>query len=73
MARMATTSYDKMRVIVVSDRSASDERVVFTEDFDSPAEDWCVPGKHTVDSDVIVDDMELPEGFPLEYGLKRVS
>ncbi len=66
---MAT--YDKMRVIVCSSKNGDIEDVIFTEDLDVAAEDHCIPNKTTVDSDVVYDHFELPDGFPTEHTLRR--
>lgn len=58
-----------IRLIIVSNNSGSKEDVIFTEDYDTPATDYC-----TVDQEVTFDDKieaDLPTTFPLEYTLHR--
>jgi hypothetical protein len=65
-----TDYYEKLRIIKQSNESGSEERVYFTEDFDTPIEELTISGL-TVDSDVIIEGIELPSGFPLDYDLIR--
>jgi hypothetical protein len=62
--------YEKLRCIVQSTPDGSDERVYFTEELDEPIEDLTVPG-FEVSRDVILEGVELPSGFPLDYDLAR--
>ena len=54
---------ETVRVIVCSTENGNSESITFTDDFDSPAGDWCAPG-WSVDIDQKI-DMEVPSGFPL--------
>lgn len=57
----------KIRVIVVSDEKGIREDIVFTDDFDVSAEDYCCYDQ-TVQIDKLIDD-NLPMGFPTEFTL----
>jgi len=59
---------ERIRVIVTSTKDGSEENVIFTDDLETPAEDYCRPG-FTVDIDEEID--ELPSGFPMNYTLVR--
>ena len=60
----------KVRIILMSSVSGAKEDVAFTDDFESPAEDFCLNDMQ-VDDDDSISDMELPSGFPLNYLLHR--
>ena len=58
-----------MRLIIVSTENGEREDVIFTEDNETPAADYCDPGQ-TVSYDEEI-NCELPSIFPLEYTLRR--
>lgn len=62
----------RWRVILISSENGQNEHVVFTEDFDTPADEWCCLGinREQVDSDTVV-EVNLPLGFPTERALAR--
>lgn len=59
----------QVRLIQISNTSGSKEGVIFTDDFDADAADWC--NRDTQVDNVEVLDIELPSGFPLNYILWR--
>jgi len=63
---------EEYRLIIISNEDGSDERVIFTDDddYDTPADDFCVAGVHTVDFDKII-EAELPSMFPINSELRR--
>ena len=65
-------AHDKIRYIQGSGESGEKETIVFTYDFDSPADDWMAPGL-TIDKDEILEHYELPDGFPTDTALVRES
>lgn len=56
-----------IRVITASTPSGEREEVIFTEDMDTPAEDFFIMGDMTIDIDQKVGG--LPHGFPFDYTL----
>lgn len=58
-----------VRLIISSTENGDQETVFFTEDFNSPAEEFIPPGQ-TVDFDQSI-SAELPDYFPMDYELKR--
>jgi len=52
-----------------SNGELNEETITFTEDFDSPADEWCVPG-HTVYCDQLI-EMEIPACFPMETTFRK--
>ena len=62
-------SIPRIRLIIMSTANGEEESVIFTEDFDTEADDYCARGQ-TVDLDEQV-LVELPDGFPLDYTLDR--
>ena len=60
----------KVRIVVSSNGNGSDEREIFTDDFDAPVSDLVTAGL-TVDEDEVV-EVNLPSGFPINYDLKRM-
>jgi len=65
-----TDFYREIRIIVTSNKSGSIEEVFFTEDLDSDVEDFISSGLD-LDSDTIIEDYELPMGFPIETTLRK--
>ena len=59
----------KIRIIITSTENGDSEHVTFTEDDVSNATDFCYPHE-SVDCDKVC-ECDLPNGFPLEYALKR--
>jgi hypothetical protein len=68
--RMEANFMTQTRVIQMDNESGSYETVVFTEDIEKDASDFCSPGQ-TVISDSKIDE-EMPSGFPMDYVLRRV-
>ena len=68
---LKTQGIMKVRVIVQSDDAGQNEAVIFTEDFDTPQQEFIVPGL-SIDIDWIA---YVPDagGFPLEYNLRRIN
>lgn len=62
-----------VRCIVFSNKSGSKEGVIFTEDLETPIDEFIIPSGCTVDSENDIKLSDLPEGFPLDYILKRTS
>ena len=60
---------DKVRLIVQSTENGEKEYVTFSDDLTDSQELYKITGC-TIDSDTIIDN-ELPDGFPLNYALKR--
>lgn len=60
---------DKVRIIICSTEDGSKEDVIFTQEFDTPASDYCRPGL-TIDCDE-VKELDLPSAFPLEHTLTK--
>lgn len=58
---------DQIRVVVVSNENGTNEDVIFTEEFDVPATDFCARDQ-TVDIDKLIDN-NLPSGFPTDFTL----
>lgn len=59
----------KYRIIHMTKGDIAEEEVVFTEDFQSKAEDWLSAGfKVLTDTTIIT---ALPNTFPLEVTLKK--
>ncbi len=62
---------NQIRIIKASNESGSYESVYFTEDFDSPPEDFFImEDDMSIDTDETIDD-NLPSCFPKEYELIR--
>lgn len=61
---------EKIRCLVASSENGEKERVVFTEDFETPGTDF-FSMDFTVDSDTQIDNV-LPSGFPVDYALARI-
>ena len=60
----------KIRLIIQSIENGEKEYVHFTENFDSPQQDYILPSC-TIDYDEII-EADLPTMFPLDYSLKRM-
>jgi len=58
-----------MRIIVVSNQSGEKEDVLFTDDCETPAADYC-DDDQTVDIDEQV-SFEMPSCFPMEHVLRK--
>lgn len=58
-----------IRVIVASDESGEHEEVIFTESMETDAAAF-FPHNLVVNSDTQI--LPLPDGFPLEYNLRRL-
>jgi len=58
----------KVRIIIASNENGSHEEVHFTEDFETPAEDFFFNLEVSQDK---ICECELPSTFPLGYNLKR--
>ncbi len=58
-----------IRLITASSINGIREEVIFTEEFDAPAEDFFFMDGMTIDMDKLIED--LPSLFPMEYVLKR--
>ena len=58
-----------VRLIIQSNESGSKEFVIFTEDFDTPVDDFVYPDC-TVDYDEVI-ECDLPMSFPLDRSLKK--
>lgn len=58
------------RCIVASSESGEREEVYFTEDMDSPADDFFFMDEMTIDSDTVL-NVDFPSSFPLETILRR--
>ncbi|HDY88360.1 MAG TPA: hypothetical protein ENH82_09655 [bacterium] len=58
-----------IRVITASTNNGEREEVIFTEEFNKPAEDFFFMDGMTIDLDEQIED--LPSRFPMEYVLKR--
>jgi len=65
-----TTYYEKMRIILLNNDQSTNETVVFTEDFNVSAADYCSRDQRII-SDSIIEGFELPDSFPLDYELNR--
>ncbi|HDY90275.1 MAG TPA: hypothetical protein ENH82_19415 [bacterium] len=62
---------EQIRVIIASNADGSNERVYFTQDLDSPAEEFFYMGDGLeINSDDVIDD-NLPSTFLREYELVR--
>jgi hypothetical protein len=62
---------DKIRVIVFSSDNGQNETVIFTQEFDTPTDDFLTPGLNmTLSCDEVIED-NLPSLFPREYTLLR--
>lgn len=61
---------ERIRIIHYSTISGNLEGVYFTEDLELDAED-VLPPHCTIDSDVEIDVINFPSGFPLDYNLER--
>lgn len=59
----------RIRLIIVSTENGEREHVIFTDDRDAPATDWCESGQ-SVDFDSVI-EAELPDAFPLDSALLR--
>ena len=59
---------ETVRLIVCSGQEGK-ENMTFTQDFDSPAKDFCL-NTWTVDIDKKI-DMEIPLGFPMDFTFER--
>ena len=59
----------KMRVIMQTSENGTYESVTFSEDFETPLDDFKNPRSDEIIESVI--DINLPSGFPLEYELVR--
>ena len=59
----------KTRIIMQTSENGAYESVTFSEDFETPLEDFKNPQSDEI-KEVIV-DINLPSGFPLEYELVR--
>ena len=58
-------------IIVRGDKGNEDfEQVVFTEEFETKAQDFCPPNTSVAFDKVI--DADLPTEFPTEFELRRV-
>jgi hypothetical protein len=66
----STDFYREIRIIITSNTSGSIEEVFFTEDLDSDVDDFIASGLDLV-SDTIIEDHELPMGFPIETTLRK--
>jgi hypothetical protein len=64
------TNYPKLRIIIVSDENGENEMTTFTEDFVISANNFCVKSQ-TVDTDVVIENMQLPSSFPIETELVK--
>lgn len=62
--------YKKIRIIRGCTDNLAIEDIVFTEDFESPPEDF-LPVSVPLASDDIVEGIDLPEYFPLESRLRK--
>lgn len=60
----------EIRILIASKGNGNVEEVYFTDDLKAPAKDF-FPDDYDVDNDETV-QMEIPNGFPLEYRLRRV-
>lgn len=58
-----------VRLIVCSSMNLGKESITITEDFDTPAKDYCLSG-WTVDIDKKI-EMEIPLGFPIDHTFER--
>jgi len=59
----------KVRVLVASNESGSKEQVLFTEDFETPAEDFFMSDVSISSDDII--ECRWPRAFPMDYILER--
>ena len=55
--------------LVSKSKQEDKEQVLFTDDFDSPATDWCTFDIKVVEDTII--DADLPTGFPINWILSR--
>lgn len=58
----------KVRLLIASNESGSREEILFSTDFESPADDFFFG--LTVSSDKVI-DCDLPDTFPLDYNFMR--
>ena len=61
---------ERVRVIVTSNGSGEREEVVFTQDFEAKAEDWC-GFEMSVDIDQVFETDNWPTAFPMEHTLRK--
>jgi len=61
----------KVRIIHTSESKEDilGEEITFTDDFETDAADYCIPGWHIM-SDSIT-DMDLPPSFPLNHSFRK--
>ena len=59
----------KVRVLVASNESGSKEQVLFTEDFETPAEDFFTSDVSISSDDII--ECRWPRAFPMDFILER--
>jgi hypothetical protein len=59
----------KVRVLIQSSENGEKEYVIFSDDLGDPQDGYVITGC-SIDSDTIIDN-NLPDGFPLNYALKR--
>jgi len=62
----------RLRLILQSSDDGEREFVEFSEYFDSPAEDFLIEGC-TIEADTVIEVVNWPLGFPLDYPLKRTG
>ena len=59
----------KTRIIVQSSENGTYESVTFSEDFETPLDEFKNPQSDEIKESIV--DIDLPSGFPLEYELVR--
>lgn len=59
----------KTRIIMQTSANGEYESVTFTEDFETPLEDFKNPQSDEIKEEIV--DIYLPSEFPLEYELVR--
>ena len=60
---------EKVRVLVASNESCSKEQVLFTQDFETPAEDFFMSDVSISSDDII--ECYWPHAFPMDFILER--
>ena len=60
----------KIRLIIQSDRDGIDERVHFTDIFNTPVAEFVIQGYDIRYDDII--EVDLPIEFPIGFDLKRL-